>query len=231
LRKMLPEHCQNIHISNKKKGVDELRNVLIAFSWKNPKIGYCQSLNIVCAVLLLYMSEEEAFWLLVTIVEELVPEYYNKALLGSQVDQNIFHSLVANNFSDIYQHLEKINLPLTLITLPWFMCLFVSYIPWTASLRLLDVFFLEGRQTLFQVGLAIFKLNQKEILQEKDNEKVISLLRKNVYGGLLILTAYSEFGSLHSEKIKEIQNKQKYQAIKVLEGGKKKKLLSKIEKK
>lgn len=54
------------------------------------------------------MSEEEAFWLLCTVVEEIVPEYYNKSLLGSQVDQFVFQSLVQNNLPRIYQHLEKV---------------------------------------------------------------------------------------------------------------------------
>lgn len=61
------------------------------------------------ATFLLYMTEEEAFWLLCTVAEEIVPEYYNKSLLGSQVDQYIFNSLVENNLPQIYRHLEKVT--------------------------------------------------------------------------------------------------------------------------
>lgn len=52
-------------------------------------------MNIVCALLLLYMPEENVFWMMVSICEDIVPEYYNEELFGSLVDQQIFEVLVA----------------------------------------------------------------------------------------------------------------------------------------
>ncbi|XP_017720830.1 PREDICTED: TBC1 domain family member 2B isoform X2 [Rhinopithecus bieti] len=67
------------------EGIQKLRNVLLAFSWRNPDIGYCQGLNRLVAVALLYLEQEDAFWCLVTIVEVFMPrDYYTKTLLGSQ---------------------------------------------------------------------------------------------------------------------------------------------------
>eukprot|EP00063_Salmo_salar_P063520 XP_014038355.1 PREDICTED: TBC1 domain family member 2B-like [Salmo salar] len=67
-------------------GIQKLRNVLLAFSWRNPDIGYCQGLNRLAAIALLYLDQEDAFWCLITIVEVFMPQdYYTKTLLGSQV--------------------------------------------------------------------------------------------------------------------------------------------------
>jgi hypothetical protein len=57
------------------------------------------------------MSEEEAFWMLATICEELAPDYYSKQLLGSIVDQQTFAQLVALYLPEVERHLKAVESP------------------------------------------------------------------------------------------------------------------------
>jgi hypothetical protein len=67
LKRTFPDNA----LFESKEGLDMLRRVLVAYSIHNARVGYCQSMNFVCALLLLFMDEEEAFWMLACIVEDL----------------------------------------------------------------------------------------------------------------------------------------------------------------
>ena len=109
------------------RGIDALRRLLTAFSWRNPAIGYAQALNIIAAVLLLHLGEEDAFWMICkkkilyelylsnlgVIVERMLPDHYTKTLVGSVVDQSVFTQLVHIHLPTLAAHLDKLYMDLS----------------------------------------------------------------------------------------------------------------------
>ncbi|RCI10223.1 hypothetical protein L249_8720 [Ophiocordyceps polyrhachis-furcata BCC 54312] len=70
--------------------VSSLRRVLHAFAVYNPRIGYCQSLNFLAGLLLLFVeTEEQCFWLLNVITIIYLPGTHEMSLEGSKVDLGV----------------------------------------------------------------------------------------------------------------------------------------------
>ena len=66
--------------------IGSLRRVLRAFALHSPKIGYCQSLNFIAGLLLLFMTEQKAFIMLHIITEEYLPGTHSLNLEGANTD-------------------------------------------------------------------------------------------------------------------------------------------------
>ncbi|KAF1985465.1 GTPase-activating protein-like protein GYP2 [Aulographum hederae CBS 113979] len=159
------------------EGIGRLRRVLTAYSWIDPDVGYCQAMNIVVAALLIYMSESQAFYLLSVLCDRLLPGYYSTTMYGTLLDQKVFESLVEKTMPILWEHLVKSDVQLSVVSLPWFLSLYINSMPLIFAFRVLDCFFLEGPKVLFQIGLAILRINGEELLDATDDGTFISVLK------------------------------------------------------
>ncbi|XP_013206526.2 TBC1 domain family member 8 isoform X2 [Microtus ochrogaster] len=173
LHRSLPEHpaFQN------ETGIAALRRVLTAYAHRNPKIGYCQSMNILTSVLLLYAKEEEAFWLLVAVCERMLPDYFNHRVIGAQVDQSVFEELIKEHLPELAEHMNDLS-ALASISLSWFLTLFLSIMPLESAVNVVDCFFYDGIKAIFQLGLAVLEANAEELCSSKDDGQALMILSR-----------------------------------------------------
>lgn len=152
-------------------------------------------MNIVTALFLVYLPEEAAFSLLQSVCETLMPGYYNRGMVGTMVDVQLFGDLIDSELPDIGQHLRSLSVPIPAITMPWLLCLYIGYVPMEISLRVLDAFFCEGLDVLFRVGLAILRLQREELLAIDETYAIMVLLKRGLNLGdeLLAVPVFSFF--------------------------------------
>jgi TBC1 domain family member 8/9 len=98
-------------------------------------------------------------------------------MYGTLLDQKVFESLVEKTMPVLWEHLVKSDVQLSVVSLPWFLSLYINSMPLVFAFRVLDVFFLEGPKVLFQVGLAILRINGEELLDVQDDGSFISILK------------------------------------------------------
>lgn len=67
-------------------------------------------MNYIAALLLFHMHEEMAFWCLVCMIEDYLPNnYYAPSLLGGRVDQQVFQTCVAWKLPKLYAIFKSTN--------------------------------------------------------------------------------------------------------------------------
>ena len=156
----------NIHFNDmKSEKMGQLKRVLYAFRCHNKSVEYCQGLNRIAAVALLYLKEDEAFWFLVAVVEFLQPEdYYTPTLLGAVVDQKVLLDLIQEKVPKLYNHLKQVEVDLTVFTLPWFLTIFVDVLHHDVFLNIFDAFLLEGNKVVFRFAIALLKKCEPNLL-------------------------------------------------------------------
>ncbi len=167
-------------------GVAKLNEVLIAYSRRNPEVGYCQGMNLITASLLLIMpSAEDAFWVLTSMIENILPShYYDHSLLTSRADQQVLRQYVAELLPRLSVHLDELGIELEALTFQWFLSVFTDCLCAEALYRVWDVVlcFNDGSTFLFQVALALLKLNEGALLECETAAGVYSYIGHEMTG-------------------------------------------------
>jgi hypothetical protein len=169
--------------------IKALRRVLQAFAIHNPNIGYCQSLNFLAGMLLLFLNDEEkAFHLLNVITNVHLPGTHAK-VLEANVDVGVLMTCIRDSMPQVWAKIDDVNdggraaisttrLPtVSLATTAWFMSCFVGNLPTESVLRVWDCFFYEGSKTLFRIALAIFKTGENEIRNVSEHLEIFQVVQ------------------------------------------------------
>ncbi|XP_057677365.1 TBC1 domain family member 8B isoform X1 [Corythoichthys intestinalis] len=242
LHRSLPEHPA----FQSDTGISALRRVLTAYAYRNPKIGYCQAMNILTSVLLLYAKEEEAFWLLVAVCERMLPDYFNRRIIGALVDQAVFEDLIRENLPQLVENMTDLSF-FSSVSLSWFLTLFISVLPIESAVNVVDCFFYDGIKAILQLGLAVLDYNVDALISCHDDAEAVTILNKffdsvtnkdsplpptvqqapvsnnnkstrsNVDINELIREAYEKYGNIRSEEVESFRKRNKLFVIQTLE--------------
>ncbi|KAL7745466.1 hypothetical protein ACLKA6_015471 [Drosophila palustris] len=163
-------------------GQEALFNVIKAYSLHDREVGYCQGSGFIVGLLLMQMPEEEAFAVLVQIMQQHRMRHMFKpsmSELGLCMYQ--LENLVQEQIPEMHIHFQQQGFQTTMYASSWFLTLYTTTLNVNLSCRIMDVFLSEGMEFIFKVALALL-LTGKESLLCLDMEAMLKFFQKELPG-------------------------------------------------
>ncbi|XP_017880644.1 TBC1 domain family member 1 isoform X2 [Ceratina calcarata] len=158
-----------------------LFNLLKAYSLLDHEVGYCQGLSFVAGVLLLHMSEDQAFFLLRHLMfRRGLRKLYLPDMAALQLYLYQLSRLLHDRLPSMYNHFDKHEVSPTLYAAPWLLTLFASQFPLGFVTRVFDLLFLESTEVLFRVSMALLEEHQDQLLMCDSFEEIMEYLKTRV---------------------------------------------------
>ncbi|XP_010623386.1 TBC1 domain family member 1 isoform X4 [Fukomys damarensis] len=158
-----------------------LYNILKAYSLLDQEVGYCQGLSFVAGILLLHMSEEEAFKMLKFLMFDMgLRKQYRPDMIILQIQMYQLSRLLHDYHRDLYDHLEEHEIGPSLYAAPWFLTVFASQFPLGFVARVFDMIFLQGSEVIFKVALSLLGSHKPLILQHENLETIVDFIKNTL---------------------------------------------------
>ncbi|XP_044756834.1 rab GTPase-activating protein 1-like isoform X2 [Coccinella septempunctata] len=158
-------------------GQDSLYRVSKAYAGYDLEVGYCQGLSFLAATLLLHMPEEQAFCVLVKLMYDYgLRDLYKDGFDNLYLRLYQLNRLMEEQLPSLSQHFAEHSVETHMFASQWFLTLFTARFPLYFVFHIIDVFLLQGIDTIFQIALALLMLCKKDLLQ-LDFEGILKYIR------------------------------------------------------
>jgi len=160
----------------------QLFHVLVAYSMYNTEVGYCQGMSQIAALLLMFMGEEEAFWALHSLLygkQHSMHGFFIPGFPKLMRFQQHHDNLIGKMMPKLKKHLDKQEIYSSLYTMKWFFQCFLDRTPFPLTLRLWDIYILEGERILTAMSYTTLKLH-KAAIKKMEMEGIVNFLQEKL---------------------------------------------------
>lgn len=161
-------------------GQEALFNVMKAYSLHDREVGYCQGSGFIVGLLLMQMPEEEAFAVLVQIMQQhRMRDMFKPSMAELGLCMYQLENLVQEQLPDLHVHFQSQGFQTTMYASSWFLTLFTTALNLAISCRIMDVFLSEGMEFIFKVALAMLVWGKEQLLS-LDMEAMLKYFQKEL---------------------------------------------------
>ncbi|KAI1408138.1 RabGAP/TBC [Hypoxylon sp. FL1857] len=161
---------------------DGLFGVCKAYALFDEAVGYAQGMNFLIMPLLFNMPEEEAFCLLVKLMNQYkLRDLFIQDMPGLHMHLYQFERLLEDLEPALYCHLHRRGISPHLYATQWFLTLFAYRFPLQLVLRIYDLILSEGLSAILKFGIVLMQKNATTLLGMSDMGQLTTFLRDKVF--------------------------------------------------
>ncbi|EWC47639.1 hypothetical protein DRE_03259 [Drechslerella stenobrocha 248] len=160
-----------------------LMGLMKAYAIYDPEVGYVQGMAFLGAPLLLNMTEEEAFCLLVELMRTYsLRDMFTPGMKGLHLRLYQYDRLLEDLCPALSVHLNRRKAQSSLYATQWFLTLFAYKFPLQLVLRVYDLAITEGIEgAVLKFGIALMKKNEAALRQIDSLEALLPFLREKLF--------------------------------------------------
>ncbi|KAF3925700.1 Carabin [Arthrobotrys entomopaga] len=160
-----------------------LMGLMKAYAIYDPEVGYVQGMAFLGAPLLLNMTEEEAFCLLVELMRTYsLREMFTPGMKGLHLRLYQYDRLLEDLCPALSVHLNRRKAQSSLYATQWFLTLFAYKFPLQLVLRVYDLVITGGIEgAVLKFGIALMKKNEAALRQIDSLEALLPFLREKLF--------------------------------------------------
>ncbi|KAK4304856.1 hypothetical protein Pmani_023213 [Petrolisthes manimaculis] len=145
-------------------GQESLFNVMKAYSLHDREVGYCQGSAFIVGLLLMQMPEEEAFAVLVKLMQDYrLREMFKPSMAELGLCMYQLECLIQEHLPDLHAHFTSQSFHTSMYASSWFLTLFSTTLPQPLACRVMDCFLVDGLEVIFRTALACLTLGKEDL--------------------------------------------------------------------
>ncbi|KAI1754695.1 RabGAP/TBC [Xylaria castorea] len=161
---------------------DGLFGVCKAYALFDEGVGYAQGMNFLIMPLLFSMPEEEAFCLLVRLMNQYkLRDLFIQDMPGLHMHLYQFERILEDLEPALYCHLHRRGISPHLYATQWFLTLFAYRFPLQLVLRIYDLILSEGLSAILRVGIVLMQKNSSTLLAMSDMLELTTFLKDKLF--------------------------------------------------
>ncbi|KAL5274820.1 EVI5L family protein [Megaselia abdita] len=163
-------------------GQESLFNVMKAYSLYDREVGYCQGSGFIVGLLLMQMPEEEAFAVLVQIMQQYrMRDMFKPSMAELGLCMYQLENLVQEQLPELNIHFIQQAFQTTMYASSWFLTLFTTTLNLNLCCRIMDIFLCEGMEFIFKVALSLLTIGKEQLIS-LDMEAMLKFFQKELPG-------------------------------------------------